>query len=179
MTIRPTEGTMDAEFNTAMVILRSWVGIVMLAHGIKHARGQQKTTNWLNSIGYRHASFQWLSMTATEIGVGALLIVGLLTPLAAAATASIMVVAYLTVHRKPGFWVTARPDEGWEYAATLVAASIALGLLGPGEWSIDEGIDVANNLDGWIGLAIVAGGAALGALQVATFFRPNATESTD
>ncbi|MFQ5555535.1 MAG: DoxX family protein, partial [Acidimicrobiia bacterium] len=96
--------------------------------------------------------------------------------LAAAGTASIMVVAYLTVHHKPGFWITARPDEGWEYVATLVASSIAIGMLGPGEWSIDEGIDIANNLDGWIGLIIVGAGAVFGALQVATFFRPKDLE---
>ncbi|MFQ5555813.1 MAG: DoxX family membrane protein, partial [Acidimicrobiia bacterium] len=87
----------DAEFNTVMLIVRSWVGIVMLAHGIKHARGQQKTTGWLKSIGYRQAGLQWLAMSVTEIGVGVLLLAGLLTSLAAAGTASIMVVAYLTV----------------------------------------------------------------------------------
>jgi len=163
------------ELNVALTVLRVWVGIVMLAHGVKHLRGREKTTNWLASIGYRNASFQWFSMTATEIGVGVLLIVGLLTSLAYAGTAAIMVVAYLTVHRPAGFWVTARPDEGWEYVATLLAASIVGGLLGPGEWSIDDGVDLAANLDGWVGLVIVLGGAVFGAIQVATFLRPQET----
>lgn len=159
--------------NTALIILRVWVGVVMLAHGIKHFQGKQKTSDWLAGIGYKQPKLQWLAMSASEIGAGLLLIVGLLTSLALAATAAIMVVAYLTVHRKAGFWVTARPDEGWEYVATLLVASLALGLLGPGDWSIDSAIDLAQTLDGWAGLAIVAAGGVAGAGQVATFFRPD------
>lgn len=161
------------EMDLALFLLRAWVGIVMLAHGVKHLRGREKTTGWLESIGFRQAPLQWFAMSATEIGVGALLIMGLLTSLAAAGTASIMVVAYLTVHRKVGFWVTARPDEGWEYVATLLVATLAIGLLGPGDWSIDEAIGIATDLDGWAGLAIVAGGMVAGVGQVATFFKPN------
>lgn len=161
------------ELNVALTILRVWVGIVMLAHGVKHLRGKQKTSNWLGSIGYRQPVFQWFSMTVTEIGAGILLILGLLTTLAYAGTAAIMVVAYLTVHRKVGFWVTARPDEGWEYVATLLAVSLAGGLLGPGEWAIDEAMDVASNMDQFAGLTIVLAGAVVGAVQVAVFFRPD------
>ena len=160
------------EIDLALFGLRAWVGIVMLAHGVKHLRGRDKTTNWLASIGYRNAPLQWFAMTATEIVDGVLVIVGFSTSLAAAGTASIMVVAYLTVHRQVGFWVTARPDEGWEYVATLLVASLAIGLLGPGEWSIDHAIGIADDLDGWAGLLIVISGEFAGLAQVATFFRP-------
>lgn len=160
------------EVDLALLGLRAWVGIVMLAHGVKHLRGREKTTDWLASIGYKNAPLQWFAMTATEVGVGALLIVGLLTSLAAAGTAAIMVVAYLTVHRPAGFWVTARPDEGWEYVATLLVASLVIGLLGPGSWSIDDAIGLADDLDAWVGLLVVVGGALAGLGQVATFFRP-------
>ena len=160
------------EVDLALFLLRVWIGVVMLAHGIKHLQGREKTTNWLASIGYRKAPMQWFAMSATEIGVGVLLIAGLLTSLAAAGTAAIMVVAYLTVHHTAGFWVTARPDEGWEYVATLLVGTFVLGLMGPGDWSVDAAIDLADDLDGWLGLAIVAGGGLSGAGQVATFFRP-------
>ncbi len=160
------------EMNLAMTILRVWVGVVMLAHGVKHLRGREKTMNWLESIGYRQPGLQWMAMSATEVGVGALLILGLLTAPALAGTAAVMVVAFLTVHRAQGFWVTARPDEGWEYVATIMAATLALGLLGPGEWSIDEAIGIAEHLDGYVGLGLVLAGAVSGAGQVATFFRP-------
>lgn len=160
------------ELDLGLFLLRAWIGVVMLAHGVKHLRGREKTTNWLASIGYKSPGLNWLAMTATEIGVGVLLIVGLLTSLAAAGTASIMVVAYLTVHRTVGFWVTARPDEGWEYVATLLIGAIAVGLLGPGGWSLDSAIGIADDLDGWVGLAIVAGGELAGVGQVAAMFRP-------
>lgn len=163
------------EMNLAITILRVWVGIVMLAHGVKHLRGREKTTNWLAGIGYRQANLQWFAMSATEIGAGALLVLGLLTTPALAATASIMVVAYLTVHRTQGFWVTARPDEGWEYVATLLAATVALALLGPGEWAVDHTLGIADDLDGYLGLILVFAGAVAGAGQVLTFFRPDDT----
>lgn len=160
------------EVNLALTILRVWVGIVMLAHGVKHLRGREKTTKWLADIGYRQPGLQWMAMSATEIGAGVLLILGLLTTPALAGTAAIMVVAFLTVHRRQGFWVTARPDEGWEYVATILAAALALGLLGPGGWSIDEAIGLADDLDGYVGLALVLAGAVSGVGQVVTFFKP-------
>ncbi len=160
------------EMDLGLFALRAWIGVVMLAHGVKHLRGREKTTNWLASIGYRSPGLNWFAMTATEIGVGVLLILGLLTSFAAAGTAAIMVVAYLTVHRPVGFWITARPDEGWEYVATLLVGVVAIGLLGPGGWSVDDAIGIAANLDGWVGLAIVAGGELAGVGQVATMFRP-------
>ena len=166
------------EFNTALLILRVWIGVVMLAHGVKHLRGREKTTRWLESMGFRGASMQWVGMAFGEIGAGLFIALGALTSVAVAGTASMMVVAYLTVHRRAGFWITARPDEGWEYVATILAGSIAIGLLGPGEWSIDSAVDIAENLDGWTGLAIVAGGILAGIGQVAAFYRPrgNATD---
>jgi putative oxidoreductase len=160
------------EVNLALTMLRAWVGIVMLAHGVKHLRGREKTTQWLADIGYRQPGLQWMAMSATEIGAGVLLILGLLTTPALAGTAAIMVVAFLTVHRRQGFWVTARPDEGWEYVATILVASLALGLLGPGEWSIDEAIGIADDLDGYVGLVVVLAGAVSGIGQVMTFFKP-------
>ncbi len=164
--------------NTALLILRVWVGIVFLAHGVKHARGRQKTGNWLASVGFRNADFQWLAMSVSEIGVGLLLVAGLLTPLAAAGAIGTMVVAYLVVHRKPGFWITARPDEGWEYAATLVAIAFAVAMLGPGEWSLDDAFGIADDLDGWIGGLIAVGGIMSGLGQAALFWRPEKADSS-
>ncbi len=161
---------MDA-INTALLILRVWAGVVMLAHGVKHARGREKTGNWLASVGYRNADFQWLAMTVTEIGVGALLIAGLLTTFAAAGLVGTMAVAYWVVHRSAGFWVTARPDEGWEYTATLVAIALAVAILGPGEWSVDDALGIAGDLDGWLGGLLAAGGVAVAAGQLALFWR--------
>jgi hypothetical protein len=55
--------------------------------------------------------------------------------------------------------------------ATLAVAALSLGILGPGSVSIDSGIGLADNLDGWIGLVILAAGALGGALQLAVLWR--------
>lgn len=164
---------MEDQINAAMLILRVGVGGVILAHGIKHARGRIKTSNWFGSLGFRQPQLQWFFSTATEIGVGVLLIAGALTSLAAAGLIGIMTVAFWTVHRFAGFWVTARPDEGWEYVFVLTVAAFALAILGPGEISVDSALDIVSTFNGWVGAALGVAGIALAFVQMATFWRPS------
>jgi putative oxidoreductase len=164
-------------FDTGMLVLRLGLGAVFLAHGVKHAMGREKTSAWFASIGFKRAEFQWFMSTATEIGVGVLLILGLLTSLAAAGVIGVMTVAFWTVHRPAGFFITAFMRdgvdvEGWEYVFTLSFASLALAIAGPGDVSLDASLDIAENLDGWVGLLLGAGGVAAAFGQVATFWRP-------
>jgi len=161
-----------------MALLRVIAGAVILAHGVRHARGRVKTTNWFGSIGFRQPELQWFASTATEIGVGVLLIVGLGTPVAAAGLVAVMAVAFWTVHRSVGFWVTARPDEGWEYVLVLGTVGAAIAIGGPGEFSIDAMLGIEDSLNGWVGAALVVGGIVAAAAQIATFFRPNETAGT-
>ena len=157
----------------ALLIIRVAVGLVLLAHGVKHARGKEKTTAWFDSIGFRQPGLQWFASSASEIAVGLLLVVGLLTPFAAAGLIAIMVVAYFSVHRPAGFWVTARPDEGWEYVFVVAASGFAIAVGGSGSVAIDSWIGIADNLDGWIGFGIAVLGVVAALAQLATFFRPS------
>lgn len=166
-------------FDTASLILRLVLGAIMLAHGVKHARGKTKTSNWFGFIGFKFPELQWFASTATEIGVGALLIVGLFTTAAAAGVIGIMTVAYVSVHRAAGFWVTARPDEGWEYIVTLAAVATALTVAGPGSISLDAAFGIDTFLDGWIGGGAVVVGVLAAGAQLATFFRPGAVENQE
>ncbi|MBT8197406.1 MAG: DoxX family protein [Acidimicrobiia bacterium] len=163
--------------DAAMAVLRIGLGGVFLAHGIKHLGSREKTTRWFESIGFRSAGMQWLAMTTTEVGVGILLLAGLLTGLAAAAVVATMLVAYVTVHRKAGFWITAfmRDDsdvEGYEYVVFLAIAAVGLALGGPGELSLDQALGIAEDLDGWVGLALVGGATMAAVGQLAMFWRP-------
>ena len=93
-----------------------------------------------------------------------------------------MVVAFLTVHRAAGFFITAFMKEGvdvegWEYVFTLAFTASAIAVAGPGEWSIDDGLGIANDLDSWIGMILVAGAVLLSIGQVVTFWRPKADPS--
>jgi putative oxidoreductase len=104
------------------------------------------------------------------VGAGALLVLGLLTPLAGAAVMSVMLVAGLLAHRRNGFFVF---KDGYEYVLVLAVACVALAMLGPGDVSLDAaaGIDI----DGWTGGGLAAGvGAAGTAGLLAAFWRPGA-----
>lgn len=159
-------------YDTASLILRVVLGGIMLAHGVKHARGRRKTTNWFGSIGFKAPGLQWLASTATEIGVGVLLITGFLTTAASAGVIGVMIVAFVSVHRSVGFWVTARPDEGWEYVMTLAAVAAALAIGGPGAVSIDAALGLDTALNGLVGAGAVLVGALAAGAQLATFFKP-------
>ena len=157
----------------ALLVLRVGVGLVILAHGVNHARGRTRTTAWFESVGFRNGGLQWLLSTASEVAIGVLLVVGALTSPAAAGLVAVMFVAFWTVHRKNGFFIF-RPGEGWEYVATLALIGAALAVAGPGEVSIDHTLDLATALDGWVGAGLVAGALALAAVQIGLFFRPPA-----
>ena len=122
--------------------------------------------------------FQCLIQVHFEFHIGVLLILGLVTSLAATGLVAVMVVAFWTVHRSVGFWVTARPDEGWEYVLVLGTVGAAIAIGGPGEFSIDAAMGIEDLLNGWVGAALVAGGVMAAAAQVAIFFRPNEAAGT-
>lgn len=166
---------MSDSVNIGLLVVRIALGVVFLAHGVKHFRNREKTVAWTASIGFGSPEIQWFFMSFAEMGVGLSVLFGLLTSVGAAGLVSLMAVAFWTVHRHAGFWITARPDEGFEYVMVLAAAAVALALLGPGEWSIDHALGIADNLDGAVGILIVAGGVVAGAGQLATFYRPERT----
>jgi len=156
-------------FNTAMAVLRFAVGVVFLAHGVKHFKNRQKTLEWAASIGLKSPGLQWMFMTFAEIGIGVGLLAGFLTSFAAAGVVAMMLGAFWTVHRYAGFWITARPDEGYEYVFVLVASAVAIALLGPGEWSLDHALEL--DFDGSTGALIVGAGFLAGVAQLAAFYR--------
>lgn len=166
----------DADsLNLALLALRLTLAGVMLAHGINHIVGGGKiagTGRWFASLGMRPGPLHaWLA-SLTEVVGGALLALGLLTPLAAASVVGVMVVAWIINHRGNGFFIF-RPGEGWEYVMTLTFVALATGILGPGDWSLDEALGIRDDLTGTTGLLItaLAGGGGAAAL-LAGFWRP-------
>jgi putative oxidoreductase len=154
-----------------LLALRLWLGIVIIAHGIGHARNVDGTAEWFASKGFRPARPIARMSGLGELAIGAGLVLGLLTGPAAAGLIVTMTVAFWAVHRPAGFFVYARPDEGWEYVATLVVMASAVAVLGPGAVSLDAVLGIDGVLDGWIGLLLVAGGIAAGAAQLALTWR--------
>ena len=164
----------------ALLLLRVTVGAVFLAHGINHIFGGGKiagTARWFESLGMKPGWVHAWTASLTEIGAGALLVLGLLTPVAGAGVVGVMLVAWITNHRGNGFFIF-RPGEGWEYVMVLTALGVVLGVLGPGGWSIDRAAGLLR-LDGWTGLVIAAGAGGGGsALLMLTAWRPPARATT-
>jgi len=154
-----------------LLIVRLAIGATMIAHGINHWIGGGKiagTARWFAGLGLKQPVLQaWMSVV-TEIGAGVLLVLGLLTSLAAAAVISVMLVAGLLAHRKNGFFVF---KDGFEYVLVIAVACAALGALGPGRLSVDSATGIA--ITGWDGFGIAVGVAVLAvAGLLATFYRP-------
>jgi putative oxidoreductase len=157
----------------SLMILRWAVGAVFLAHGLNHIFGGGKiagTARWFASLGMKPGIVHAWVASITEVGAGAMLLVGLLTPMAAAGVVGTMVVAWITNHRGNGFFIF-RPGEGWEYVMTLTACGLALSGLGAGEWSLDNALGIFDP-PGNTGLLIGVGGGVAALLLLAVAWRP-------
>ncbi|MYH94361.1 MAG: DoxX family protein, partial [Acidimicrobiaceae bacterium] len=134
--------------DTALLILRAALGMMIFVHGYNKAfRGGKLagTGRWFQSMGMRPGKVHATLAAGTEMGVGVLLVLGLLTQLAAAGLIALMVVAFWTVHRDKGFMIT---GEGWEYVALIAVMSLVTAILGPGAMSLDYELEIAHRLDG-------------------------------
>ena len=172
-----------AALDLGLLVFRVTVGIVMFAHGYNHVfRGGKiaGTGGWFESLGMKPGVLHaWLA-SLTELGAGALLILGLLTPLAAAGVTGTMLVAWITNHMKNGFFIF-RPGEGYEYVMTLTFSGLLLATVGAGEWSLDEIVfDPYWDIAGVTGLVIwLIGGVGGALLLLAGFWRPPPPKAAD
>lgn len=125
---------MTSGINLGLLLLRLAVGVVFLAHGWNHVFGGGKitgTARWFDSLGMRPGIVHAWTASLTELGAGALLVLGLLTPLAGAGVVGVMLVAWVTNHARNGFFIF-RPGEGYEYVMTLTFGGLALAATGGG-----------------------------------------------
>ena len=116
--------------------LRVVVGIVFLMHGGQKlfVWGFGGVAGFLGQVGIPVPMLAAVIVTMAELLGGLALLLGLFTRWAAIPLAINMAVAILTVHLRAGFFL---PD-GFEFALTLLAANVALALLGSGEASVDR-----------------------------------------
>ncbi|MBA3653644.1 MAG: DoxX family protein [Actinobacteria bacterium] len=177
MSYGPAVSDRDA-VNLGLLAFRCAVGAVFLAHGYNHLfRGGRLagTARWFESLGMRPGKVHALLASWIELGAGALLVLGLLTPVAAAGVIGTMLVAWITNHRGNGFFIF-RPGEGWEYVMTLTFCGLLLSVIGAGEWSIDSAInfEAPPGVSGLLTAFVLGAGGA--AALLALFWRPPAGE---
>lgn len=161
------------QLDLGLLLLRLVFGVFLAYHGYNKVfggGGLAGTARWFGSIGMKWPLWQARLAAATEIGAGLMFAAGLLTPLAAAGMVGVMVVAIVVEHWKVGFFIF-KPNQGWEYCASIAVVAIAVGTMGAGRWSLDRALDL--ELTGWTGavVALVAGiGGAVA--QLAVSYRP-------
>ena len=164
------------EYNLALLIFRVSLGLTMAAHGYnKFFKGGKiaGTAGWFDSMGMRPGRMHAVFAASGELASGLLLAAGFLTSFAALGFVGLMSVAYYTVHSKNGFMIL---NEGWEYVFILAISAVTVAMLGPLEWSIDHAIGWDDELDGYTGLIISAGGGIAAAVAVlGIFYRPPAS----
>lgn len=156
------------ELNLGLLIIRVIVGVTFAAHGwAKVKGGLAGVAGWFEAEGLKPGALHARLAAFGEIGTGLAFAAGLLFPFTNAGIVGIMVVAGFIGHRKNGFFII---REGWEYVFILATIAAGLASTGPGEWSIDNAIDLA--IDGWAGLAIaVVGGVGAAVATLAVFFK--------
>jgi putative oxidoreductase len=118
-------------------VLRLGVGIVFVAHGWQKVHmGVHGVAGFLGALGIPAPSVSAAVLIAVEFLGGIALILGLGTRWVSLLLAFDMMVAILAVHLKNGFFL----PTGYEFALTLLAASISLALTGGGNGSMDSAI---------------------------------------
>jgi putative oxidoreductase len=127
--------------NKGVLVLRLVVGLLFIGHGM------QKLFGWFGGDGIAgfaasvgkagiEPALLWAYMEAgAELTAGLLLVLGLLTPLAAALLIADMLVAILKVHASKGLWAQ---FGGFEYNLVLMALLVVIGLIGPGLYALDR-----------------------------------------
>ncbi len=125
------------------LVLRVPVGIILMAHGSQKlfglfgGYGLEGTGQWMDSLGMLPGYLMALMAGSAEFFGGMGLLLGLLTRVAGAVTAFTMVVAILSVHIGNGLFMD---NNGWEYALSLLAVTVALVIQGGGRFSLDHAI---------------------------------------
>jgi putative oxidoreductase len=121
------------------LFLRFALGGFFIGHGTQKlfgwfgGHGLEGTGQFFESLGMRPGKQHALAAGAAEAGGGAMMVLGLATPISAAVITSTMLTAIYRVHLKNGPWAT---DGGYEYNVILIAAALVLAEVGPGEPSL-------------------------------------------
>jgi putative oxidoreductase len=120
-----------------IALLRVALGVMFIAHGLLKwlVFTLPGTAEFFASVGFPG----WMAYPVTffEIGGGAALVLGAY-PRPVAALLAVELLGVIKVHWSHG-WLFSNADGGWEYPAMLVAACVALSLLGDGAFALRPG----------------------------------------
>jgi putative oxidoreductase len=124
----------------ALLIIRAITGVALIGHGTQKAFGwfggpsYAKLEQGFKAKGYRPVQLWTGLVILGEVGGGLSLVFGFLTPLGAAGALGAMIMAIRT-HWGKGYFGS---KGGFEYPLALLAMSVAIGIAGAGDISLDH-----------------------------------------
>ena len=134
-------------------LLRIWLGILFVMHGYLGAAvlGPETIAGYTTRMGFpapAGIALGWYLIGAHLVG-GALLVIGLWTRAAALVNVPVMASAVFLLHLPQGFFMNGIVLDaaagraiagGYEFTLTVLVATLAVMLLGPGALSVDHAI---------------------------------------
>jgi putative oxidoreductase len=131
--------------DVGIVLVRVLFGAAIAAHGSQKlfgvfgGYGLKGTGGYFESLGFRPGVLFAALAGLSELAGGLLLVLGLFTPVGAAAVLASMIVAMVSVHRKNGFFAT---SNGIEMPLLYAAAALGVAFTGGGAYSLDALLDL-------------------------------------
>ena len=122
--------------DAVLLLLRLVLGVVFVAHGWQKVfvNGLSATGSGFEKMGIPMHDVAAAVTGLSELIGGAMLIVGILTPVVAVWSALIMLGAIWFAHLSNGLFAA---DGGFEYPLVLVVAFLAIAVFGAGRVSLD------------------------------------------
>lgn len=124
----------------SLALLRVYLGILFAMHGYQKLfvpGALPGTAMFFSQVGIPLANVAAVVVAFAEFVGGILLIVGLFARLASLILLVEMVVAFLMVHMKAGFFITPM-SYGYEFILLIIAVLVVLVASGPGNLSIGK-----------------------------------------
>ena len=149
-------------FDAGLLVLRLALGLYMAAHGAQKlfgwfgGYGLNATGEFMVQLGFKQGRTFATLASVTEVASGLLVALGFLGPIGPALMISVMIVAAVTVHLKSGAFAT---SGGVELPVLYAVGALALGLTGPGHFSLDAILGLAPLSAPSVALTALAAGA--------------------
>jgi putative oxidoreductase len=118
-----------------LLIVRIVLGGIMIYYGWPKVKDPAKNARDFSSIGFKPGWLWGSVVLVVEFGGGLLIMLGLLTPIAATLFGFEMLIGFIWKATKAG-----KPFVDWSYDVQLLALCLLLLAVGPGAFSIDAAL---------------------------------------
>jgi putative oxidoreductase len=159
---------MSTDADTGLLLLRLAIGVIMAFHGTQKlfgwwdGGGLDRAEKFFASQGFHPPRQMALMAGATETAGAVLIATGGLTVLGTAMITGVMT-NVVALHLRNGL---DHRKHGFEFELMILAGVLAVGLCGPGEWSVDHAAGVLTRA--WLAPVAIAFGLVGGIVVTST-----------